>query len=259
MNGEDVEVTQPAEFLTEVEDLARRLQARPEAVAQAAERAAETIAAGHWVRLFGSGHSVIPVMDCFPRYGGYVGFYPMMDPRLMWTTASGPGGAEELLWLERQEGYIDNFLQHERLDAGDMLIVISHGGQNAAPVEVALAGKRAGLYVVALTSEENHRDKPSTHSSGKKIGDIADLVIDNGVGSEDAVVPVPGVAGRVGGLSTLAAIAVIQSVVSETAKRLAAKGHPVTPFASPNLDGVEPGRSAHVYEQYRHRLNDTPR
>ena len=45
--------------------------------------------------VFGSGHSVIPVLDVFPRYGGFVGFHPMMDPRLMWFNVVGPGGAPE--------------------------------------------------------------------------------------------------------------------------------------------------------------------
>lgn len=242
------------EYLAEVARLAERLQGDSKGLLQAAEKAAETISSGHWVRLFGSGHSVLPVMDTFPRYGGYVGFQPMMDPRLMWTTVSGPGGAEEVLWLERQEGYAGKFLQHESWDAGDMLVVISHGGQNPAPVEVALAAHEAGLYVVALTSEDNHLGKPATHSSGKKIGDIADLVIFNGVGSDDAVVSVPGVAGAVGGLSTLASIALMQSLVTETAKRLAERGHHVRPFASPNADGVEADRSVRVYEEYRRRL-----
>lgn len=245
------------EYLTAVANLANRLQQDPSNLLTAADKAAETIAAGHWVRMFGSGHSVLPVMDTFPRYGGYVGFRPMMDPRLMWTAVSGPGGAEEVLWLERQEGYAGQFLQHEQWSSDDMLIVISHGGQNPAPVEVALAAKAAGLYVVALTSQENHRAKPATHSSAKKIGDIADLVIDNGVGSDDAVVSVPGVSGAVGGLSTLSSIAVMQSLVSETAKRLADRGHHVRPFASPNADGVEEDRSVRVYEEYRRKVAET--
>jgi uncharacterized phosphosugar-binding protein len=57
------------------------------------------------IYLFGSGHSVIPVLDMFPRYGSFVGFYPIYDPRLMCFNIVGPGGARELLWLERQEGY----------------------------------------------------------------------------------------------------------------------------------------------------------
>ncbi|PSR32697.1 MAG: SIS domain-containing protein [Sulfobacillus benefaciens] len=241
-------------YLDEVEKLIIQVKSQEPIIAQVAERASEAILANHWVRLFGSGHSVLPVQDCFPRYGGYPGFFPIMDPRLMWTTVSGPGGAEELLWLERQEGYMDNFLRHNVWHRDDVLIVISHGGQNAAPVEMALAAKAQGLFVVALTSLQNHRERAATHSSGKKIGDIADLILDNGVTPEDAVVTVDGVGGKVGGTSTLIAIALIQAVVAETATRLAEKGYRVKPFASPNALGVEPGRNPAVYVEYRERL-----
>jgi len=242
-------------YLTEAVATLQRIQEREEErIRIVVRRAADIIAAGRWVRLFGSGHSVLPIQDAFPRYGGYVGFYPIMDPRLMWTAASGPGGAEEVIWLERQEHYMDVFLRHNRWEAEDMLIVVSHGGQNAAPVEVALAGKQAGLYVVALTSEENHRSKPATHSSGKKIGDIADITIFNGVSSEDAVVPVPGVQGKVGGVSTLAAIAILQIIVSETALELARRGYQVKPFAAPNVEGIGPQHNEEVYTEFRARL-----
>ncbi|WP_207229203.1 sugar isomerase domain-containing protein [Ktedonosporobacter rubrisoli] len=246
---------EPITYLTEAIRVLQHIQENNAVIRTVADKAAETIARGNWVRLFGSGHSVLPTQDCFPRYGGYVGFYPIMDPRLMWTTVSGPGGAEELLWLERQENYINVFLRHNTWDANDMLIVVSHGGQNPAPVEMALAGKEAGLFVVAITSEDNHRNKPATHSSGKKIGDIADITIFNGVSSEDAVVSVPGVAGKVGGVSTLASIAIIQSIVSETALGLAQRGYKVKPFAAPNVEGLGPRHNEEVYEEFRSRLN----
>ena len=135
-----------------------------------------------------------------------------------------------------------------------MLIVVSHGGQNAAPVEMALAGKADGLFVVAVTSEENHVKKPASHSSGKKIADIADITLYNGVSSEDAVVSVPGVTGKVGGVSTLASIALIQSVVSETALALAQRGYHVKPFATPNVEGIGPEHNEEVFKEYRTRL-----
>jgi uncharacterized phosphosugar-binding protein len=244
-------------FLTEVKALANHLQENNKSIKLAAKKAAETIHAGHWVQLFGSGHSVIPTMDCFPRYGGFAGFYPIMDPRLMWTQVSGPGGAEEVLWLERQEGYMDVFLKHHTWNRDDIFIIISHGGQNPAPVEIALSAKKAGLYVIAITSEENHLKKPATHSSGKKIGDIADLVIFNGVSPEDAVVDVPGVYGRVGGLSTLSAIAIIQTLVSETALELSKLGYKVKPFASPNVEGISKNHNEEVYVGYRNRLKES--
>ena len=66
-------------------------------IEQASEAMAETIARGGLVHLFGSGHSVLPVQDMFPRYGAYPGFRPLMDMRLMWTNVIGSGGAKGLL------------------------------------------------------------------------------------------------------------------------------------------------------------------
>src|SRR5215831_13209569 len=122
---------------------------------QAGEMMAGVIASGGRVYLFGSGHSVIPVMDIFPRYGSFVGFFPLYDPRLMWHNVVGPGGARELLWLERREGYIANFLQSYAFESGDAIIVFSHGGLNAAPIEVALYAKERGLKVITVSSLAN--------------------------------------------------------------------------------------------------------
>src|SRR2546423_1896025 len=108
-------------------------------IEKAGEIAGSAIAANKRVYLFGSEHSVIPVMDIFPRYGSFIGFFPLYDPRLMWTNVVGPGGARELLWLETREGYIEVFLQSYPLELGDVMVVFSHGGLNAAPIE-------AGIY-----------------------------------------------------------------------------------------------------------------
>ena len=64
--------------------LARIHDTQTSAIEQAGQSMAKAIAAGKRVYLFGSGHSVIPVMDVFPRYGSFVGFFPLYDPRLMW-------------------------------------------------------------------------------------------------------------------------------------------------------------------------------
>jgi uncharacterized phosphosugar-binding protein len=67
----------------------------------------------------------------------------------------GPGGARELLWIERQEGYARVFLQSYALRHGDCFVVFSHGGLNAAPIEAALYAKERGLTVVSVSSLAN--------------------------------------------------------------------------------------------------------
>jgi uncharacterized phosphosugar-binding protein len=215
---------------------------------------AEVIAAGRLVHMFGSGHSVIPVMDIFPRYGAYPGFHPIQDPRLMWIGATGPGGAPELLWLERREGYVRHFLESFVLDPSDAMLVFSHGGLNAAPVEVAQIAREKGLKTVVVTSVQNHRTRQATHSTGKKLADWGDIVIDNCCPPDDAVVAVPGVTGPVAATSTLAAVYISMALVAETASQLAIRGHHVRPFVSPNVTEAPPDNNDRVYAEYRQRI-----
>ena len=176
-----------AKYYQKITDVLAKIHAtQQDQIEKAGELAASAIAAGNRVYLFGSGHSVIPVMDVFPRYGSFVGFFPLYDPRLMWSNVVGPGGARELLWIETREGYIENFLQSYQLVPGDIMIVFSHGGLNAAPVEAAMYAKNKGLKVITVSSLANAKVAKARHSSGKKLPDVADIAIDNCVEPEDA-------------------------------------------------------------------------
>ncbi len=210
---------------------------------------AATIAAAGRVYMFGSGHSVIPVLDIFPRYGSFVGFFPLYDPRLMWSNVIGPGGARELLWLERQEGYAKVFLQSYPLEARDAMLVFSHGGLNAAPIEMALEAKARGLKVITVSSHANVTIARRSHSSGKVLSEIADVAIDNCVPPEDSLVDV-GQLEKVAAGSTVAAVTIAMSLVAETAARLAEKGKVPPTFVSPNVHGVPKGHMDGVYQAF---------
>jgi uncharacterized phosphosugar-binding protein len=219
------------------------------AIRKAAVLMADAIAGGGRVYMFGSGHSVIPVLDIFPRYGSFVGFFPLYDPRLMWTNVIGPGGARELLWLERREGYAEVFLRSYPLEPRDVMLVFSHGGLNAAPIEVAMEAKARGLKVVTVSSHANLKVARRSHSSGKALAEVADVAIDNCVPPEDALVDV-GQVEKVAAGSTVAAVAVAMSLVAETGARLAAAGGVPPTFVSPNVAGVPPGHMDGVYAAF---------
>jgi uncharacterized phosphosugar-binding protein len=213
---------------------------------------ASAIAAGRTVYLFGSGHSVIPVMDVFPRYGSFVGFYPLYDPRLMWSNVIGPHGARELLWLERREGYIAQFLQSYPISAADCMVVFSHGGMNAAPIEAALYARERGAKVVTVSSLENAGVARRGHASGKALPDLGDIVIDNCVAPEDAQVDL-GHREKVGAGSTIAAVAIAMALVAETGAALTARGYPLTTFVSPNVAGVAADHNLRVFDEFAKR------
>ena len=222
-------------------------------ISRAGEVMASAIAAGKRVYLFGSGHSVLPVLDVFPRYGSFVGFFPLYDPRLMWFNVVGPGGARELLWLERKEGYAKVFLQSYPLVAGDCMLVFSHGGLNAAPIEIAQEARNSGLKVISVSSLSNYQVSKANHSSGLKLADISDIAIDNGVEPEDSQVDV-GWPEKVAAGSTVASVFVAMSLVAEVGARLAQRGlHPQT-FVSPNVPGVEKDHNQQVFLSFTKAL-----
>jgi uncharacterized phosphosugar-binding protein len=227
-------------------------------IERAAQAMARSIAADRAVYYYGSGHSVLPVMDVFPRYGSFVGLQPIHDPRLTWFNVIGPGGTPELLWLERQEGYVQNVFRYYNIDERDTLIVFSHGGLNAAGIEAALIGKERGATVIAITSMQNYRKNPAKHSSGKKLADAADIVIDNGAPPEDALIRLPNWEEPVAASATVLDVCISMMLVAETANILSRQGKYVPTFASPNVV-TDPDHDMKVYEVYRkfrHNLDE---
>jgi uncharacterized phosphosugar-binding protein len=221
------------------------------AIEEAAALMADGVARGGMVNLFGSGHSVLPVMDCFPRYGSYTAFRPLVDVRLSWFNVLGTGGVRELLWLEREPGYVTNFLGNYPFREADTMVVYSHGGLNAAPVEAALFGKERGIPVVAVTSVANLALHAATHPSGKRLADVADVVIDNCAPPEDAVVRIEGWKAPVAATSTLSVVAITMALVAELAARLAAAGIELPTFVSPNDPAFPSSHNGDVFEAYR--------
>lgn len=237
-------------YLSRIEEIISTIRkTQKEKIESAAETFVRSIRAGGRVYLFGSGHSVIPVLDIFPRYGGFVGFHPIYDPRLMWFNVVGPGGARELLWLERREGYAAVVLESYAIEARDSILIFSHGGLNAAPVEMALEAKKKGLTVVSVSSLENARHAKPSHSSGKTLAAASDVAIDNCVPPEDALVEVEGVRERFAAGSTAAAVSIAMALVAETGERLVKAGAKPATFVSPNV-GLPADHNQNVFREY---------
>jgi uncharacterized phosphosugar-binding protein len=133
------------------------------------------------------------------------------------------------------------------------MIVFSHGGLNAAPIEAALYAKKRGLKVITVSSLANAAVAKATHSSGKKLSDVADIAIDNCVPPEDALVDL-GYPEKVAAGSTMGAVFVAMALVAEMGARLTAKGIQPHTFVSPNVPGVAKDHNLGVFDAYTEAL-----
>ncbi|MEZ4668063.1 MAG: SIS domain-containing protein [Anaerolineae bacterium] len=181
-----------------------------EAIYQAADAIATALQNDKDYLVFGSGHSAFVAQDAFWRAGGLAPVIYVED------IAHGEA--------ERVEGIAAITLSHYPLQAGSVMVVISNSGINPGPVEIAMLSKEAGLTVVAITSLKHSQSAPSRHSSGKKLYQAADIVIDNLGDPGDAAIDVPGYDLKCGATSSVVGCGIIQSITVQVATLLAERG-----------------------------------
>jgi len=218
-----------------------------EAIAAAAGIIADCISADGIVHVFGSGHSHMMAEEVFHRAGGLWPVNAMLDPNL---TAFGTLRAG---LVERTEGYAKIVLDSYEVKPGEVVIVVSNSGINPAPIEMAIEARRIRARVIAITSRAAYASAASRHSSGCKLADVSDLVVDSLVPAGDAVVALAGVAAKVGAVSTALGAVLMNMIMVDAAAHLAAAGVEPPIIASMNVPGGdEHNRARHA--KYKARL-----
>jgi uncharacterized phosphosugar-binding protein len=189
----------------------------------AAQACAAAISDGGLVHLFGVGHSTLPVLELFPRYGSYLGFNPVVDPRLLWMGVGGPGGVPGMRFLEHADGYAEVLLRSVPVADGDTLVVFSHGLRGTVARQAISYARRRGCRVVAISSSEaaqqGSRDQPPA------ADEAPDIVIDTGVPTSDTLVTITGAQSGLGAGSTVVATALGLALVCAVGEELLAQGH----------------------------------
>ena len=120
---------------------------------------------------------------------------------------------------------------------GDPLILSSVSGTNALVVELARQARARGITVIAVTGVDFSNELISNHSSGKRLFELADVVLDNRVPYGDATLALDGMAERVAAWSGLAGAALMWAVTAGIIERCLAAGTVPTTYASYNLPG----------------------
>ena len=245
-------------FYDQAMELLRELKRTQAAVIQkAAELCADRIARGGLVFLFGNGHSRMMCEEMTPRQGCYPGFVALVESAVSNHAAIvGANGLRAPLYLENYEGYAEQILRSFHFGPLDAFIIISTSGIRPVIVEMAMGAQARGLPVIAIVSQSHCEAARAAHSSGKKLTDSADLVIDNLCPAGDCVLELDGLEWRTGPVSTITGAMIINMIRCATAEALLQRG--VKPVLLPSHQFVgNTGASEQLekfYEAYRQSL-----
>jgi len=222
-------------FATVIERLQKVSDTQGEAIKAAAEICADTIINDGLVFTFGTGHGSFAAMEMFPRTGTVTGFRPIVESSMIsFHRVLGDGGARQYRFIHGREGYGEAILSSHQLDAGDAMLIFSHSGLNAVTLDIAVGAKTRGMKVIGVTSVPHSSSTASRHSCGKRLFELADVVIDTGVPKGDAGLNIDGLKYRVGATSTSIAIAAGQAINAATADIMVKRGHEPFVMVSPN-------------------------
>ena len=228
-----------------------------ENIRAAAALCADRIAKGGLVFLFGNGHSRMMCEEMTPRQGCFSGWVALVELALSnHASIIGTNGLRTPLHLEKYEGYAEELLKSFHFGPNDAMIVISTSGIRPVIVEMAAGARKRGLPVIAIVAKQHCKNAPSGHSSGTKLIDHADIVIDNQCPPGDCIIELPGLEWRTGPTSTLTGAMIINMLRVETAELLLGKG--VKPVLLPSHQFVGNASAEeqldHFYEEYRRSL-----
>src|SRR5450755_85653 len=178
------------EALARLENL---LESQRAPLDRAAALCTEAIAQSGLVHLFGCGHSRMMCEEMTPRQGCFVGWHTIVELGLTFhNLIVGPNGLRQSLHLEKTLGYAEQILRNFAFGPKDVLIVVSTSGIREVIIEMADGAKKRGLSIIALLSTAHCEQAKPAHPSGKKLMEIADVVLDNGAPIGDSLLTLAG-------------------------------------------------------------------
>jgi uncharacterized phosphosugar-binding protein len=217
-------------------------------IREAGRLVAEVLHADRLVHVFGTGHSHMLAEEGLYRAGGLAPVNAILESGLMLHE-----GATMSTRLEKLPGYSPIVADKYGFEEGDLLIVISNSGVNAAPLEMAVLAREAGLDVLAICSVAYSKSAELKSGVPARLYEVADLTLDNLGEPGDAAVEVDGTGLKVGPTSTVIGAALLNAVFVEAACTLAAEGVEPPVYRSSNM----PGASEHnrqLVERFRGRI-----
>lgn len=211
----------------------------------------DAVRAGGVVQAFGTGHSEAFAMEIAGRAGGLI---PAHRIALRNVVLRGSRGVDDLTGagLERDGSVVEELLDLTELDPADVFVIASNSGVNSSIVGMALAAKERGHKVIAVTSLAHTNAVQPKHPSGKRLAEIADVVIDTLAPYGDATLTV-GQGIGVGAVSSITAAYIAQALTIGVVTALLDDGDVPPVYISANVPGGDEHNDA-LTERYGRRI-----
>jgi uncharacterized phosphosugar-binding protein len=221
------------QYFNEIGKILQKIQASQGAsIEKGADLIADSVMHGGVLHVYGAGHSACIAEEIFFRAGTLVPINQILDLSL-----AGAVNAWKSAYMERLEGVGEILYNHTHAKSQDVFLVISNSGRNAAPIEMAREARKHGHKVIVETCTEFSLSQSSRHSSGKRLLDYADVILDNQGPWGDVVIKLDDLKQGLGAASGVTGIYLIHSMLVEAAMRIKAKGQVPPVFMYGNLDG----------------------
>lgn len=246
-------LTQPSDFkhvyFRNINELLQRVEhTQSAAIDQASEIIASAIEQGKGIHVFDTGHMLDS--ELIDRAGGLYSFKRLsVKFDIDNEVRKRPQDGEKDRSLE---GLMKLVLKTSNVHPGDVLIIGSVSGKTVFPVDLAFEAGRLGVAVIALTSVSYSQLLKSDHSSGKRLFEMADLVIDNCAPALDAMIEVPDMEAPICPASGISSAAIMWAVEAKTVQLLLQRGIKPTVLKSINNPG-----SADFNETQMQRYRET--
>jgi uncharacterized phosphosugar-binding protein len=184
---------------------------------------------------FGTGHSEAFAMEIAGRAGGLI---PTKKVALRDLVLLGDLSVADMRGanLERDPDVADKLFEIAEVGPHDVVLIASNSGVNGSIVGFALAAKRNGNPVIAVTSYDHTLQVQPKHPSGQRLMDVADVAIDNLAPYGDAAITI-GADVPVGAVSSITAAFIAQVLTVGVAERFLAAGEDAPLYLSANIPG----------------------
>ncbi|SJN31557.1 hypothetical protein FM104_07495 [Microbacterium esteraromaticum] len=205
---------------------------------------------GGVLQSFGTGHSEAFAMEIAGRAGGLI---PTNKFALRDIVLHGDRGIDVLSpALEREPWVVDELMATVEVGPRDVFLIASNSGVNGSIVGTALWAKEHGHPVIAITSLEHTARVDPKHPSGKRLSDVADVVIDNLAPYGDTTLEFDDGIGA-GAVSSMTAAFIAQLLTLGVARAIVERGETPPMYISANIPGGDDHNSV-LEDRYRGRI-----